>query len=147
MTYYCAHADVENLIPTIVPAGGFSATTKPTETQVTGYCTQIDGEMRGVIEAAGYANDPTDTTAKAILTLYAAYGVAAMALLASRPLETEQAAAFRKLYEAGLERIRKGEVYGLAVTAASNAALPRSYYTSHPTDYPEARFKVGEEQW
>jgi hypothetical protein len=147
VSYYALHGDVENLVPTVVPAGGWTATTKPTDTQVDGYIKQIDGEMRGVIEAAGYTPTPTDATALEVLKLYCCYGVAAMVLLAARSRETDEAAAFRKLYDAGLDRIRRGEVYGLAVVSASSAALPRSRYTSNPTDYPEPVIQFGKTQW
>jgi hypothetical protein len=143
MSTYCVHADVEALLPFL---GAFSASTKPSDTQVDTYIVEIDGEMRGVIEAAGYGSAPTDTTAIAVLKSYCAYGTAARVLLANRGVEPVQADAYRKLYDDGLAKIRRGEVSGLAVATAT-VALPRSGYTAAPTTYNEPRFKFGVTQW
>ena len=107
---YITHSDIENLI-----AGrsyAFSVSTKPTDTQVDAYCTQISQEVDGVLEQAGYVAPVTDSDALETIKLYCAYGVVPLVEISRTPDEIEAAerdiaAFYSKLYKDALERIRQ----------------------------------------
>lgn len=150
MADYCTTDDVQDIMPGI---GTFTDTTKPTLLQVEGYITSVSAHITGVVKGAGYVTPVTDTDALQRLLDICAHGVAAMVMRGIRGRDAKEAEAFETIYQQGLDCIRDGEVVGLTVDTTAATYLPRSRYTTHPTDpdtgadYPTPTFKFGTRQW
>jgi hypothetical protein len=122
----------------------FSSTSRPTEDQVTAFVAQVDAEVRGTLEQAGYDPDTTDATALSLLEQYATLGAADPVMLATKRLE--DADAYRRRYQAWLALVRTRQAAGL-VAPSTVSALPASRYTYRPSGHPDHVFKRGEVQW
>lgn len=134
MADYAAHADVEALL---AGRAAFSSTSKPTDAQVDGFCSQITIELNGVLAGAGYATPVTDTDALKPVKLYCCYGAAYLAERARYPerkaSEEDPAEEWWERYQNALEMIRAGEL-AAPLSTASTAGGVGSYWQEHSDD-------------
>jgi hypothetical protein len=65
-------------------SGAFDSTTKPTDTQVTVFLTELCAQLNGWLASAGYVVPVTGTNAKLILDRYANIGAAGLCELTQR---------------------------------------------------------------
>ncbi len=131
---YAAYTDLQS---TLVNVGPFSATSKPTSTEVTAFIAQVEDEMNAIFASAGITV-PVTTRAD-LLKKICCDGVAAK-VMRSIPSEPELAAAFQKLYDAALERIRRNP-------AELESATGSGAYITGPTPRTERPWTREGREW
>ena len=105
---YCTVPEVETLMSL-----KFTSASKPTTAKVEELIADIEGEMDGVIEAAGYALPIGGTSALALLKRYNEYGVAAAVWHSGFITENDipRVAYWHQEYKDFLMRMRKGDQF------------------------------------
>jgi len=105
MADYCTNNDVIRELPNIK----IDETTKPSDTEVTQFCSDITAEMDARMRAVGITIPVDDEDLLKVLKPIAVNGVKAK-VLRSKQLEEgdeERAATFEELYQGALERIER----------------------------------------
>lgn len=130
---YASLADVQGQIP-VIPT--FSASTRPTDTQVTEYLTLCAGEIDAALASRGLSV-PVATPAWFLTDMERlnAQGAAAMTLMGMFPQEAgpgsnSQGANLWKTYQLRLSELRKGIGVPMEASVADSLA-PRSYFTDN----------------
>lgn len=146
------YADIADVIHELGELGDYlTATSRPTKTDVEGKTLPaIAGEIDGVLGARGLTVPITQASLVALgvdaaaatrfletLSSLNALGAAARAVAALFPNRAGPGGApfhewLQQRYDAGLTRLGSGE--GVPSASVASSALPRSHWTSNPTD-------------
>lgn len=130
---YCAIADVRALNPQRT----YSATSKPSTTQVEGHIDDIAGQIDTVLKGRGLTT-PVTTPAAFVTYLEQvnAYGAAALAEMGMFPEAggvgaTPQGDRLWKLYSQAMKYLQSGDL-----PSAIQSGDPASFFTEHPITEP-----------
>ena len=153
MAIYGLHADVAARLPRGAPGGGvFSATSRPTDTQVTTWLTEVSARIEGKIRAAGY--DPSTVSAGGLLILTEAVTEYVAGLVerywAGEDSWAESASERKRILADLIERlVREPDdvALELGITALATASIEGTSLASFHTDsdesvVPDRTFKV-----
>lgn len=145
MAAYATHTDIESLV-----AGreyAFSGTTKPTDTEVDGYCAQITQQLNSHLEQAGYALPVVGADPRDLLKLYCCYGAIPLVEMSRTPDELkgdekDLPTTYRGYYEQALKDIDAKKFNAPFSTTATGGGFG-DYWSANTddTDAVDAWFK------
>jgi hypothetical protein len=130
MANYCSNEDVSVLLR----VDAFTATSRPTATQVQAVIEDVTNEIDFVLAGIGIATQPTDTKILGRLTIACKTGVAAQI-----EVDKDKKAAYETKYQAILKEItNKPEMYG-SITGNETA-----YMSNNVTDGTNTEAEIAE---
>jgi hypothetical protein len=130
----------------------YTATTRPTSTQVTNILTEVTQNIDFTLESVGLESQPSDSNVQGRLKTLCKYGTACQIAISkygdADGVESSQGAYFCKRYDEGIKEIKTNpELYGLVVgdsgsTANSNVLEGTDSVTDIQADYVDRTFTV-----
>ena len=129
---YCTTTDIQAKIPYTT----FSATSKPTLTQVSDYCDDISADMDEKFQSVGVTVPVTDSDKLKLLTRVACFGVVAE-VYRSQDNNIEKAKMYQDLYDKEMKYILANPDILLATAEVTNA--PQFTQTDSTRTVPFAR--------
>jgi hypothetical protein len=136
---HCTHVDVSSEMQNI-PA--FTSTTKPTDTEVTNWCTDTTADIDAVLASIGITLPVTDADKLTILRVLAVWGVCAR-VLRSLEMQSDAAEMYQKLYDNKIKQITANPSIIASLTATF------SYPAGPAPAVPEVerKFRREEQDW
>lgn len=138
---YCTYTDVEANMQYM----SFTATSKPTQAQVTQYCTEISQEMDNKMQTVGISVAVVAASKIEQLQMIAIHGVTAKVYRAVQMIEMSKE--FQRLYENALkDLLANANIINATAEVTNNpewTGESRSYESSESSEY----FNINEDDW